>query len=67
MFTIQERNDSNRKTDRNVSFLFKTESDLVGQDKNVSTDIIRLLDILARIEMRRRAKKQRLTDKEKAS
>ena len=66
MFTIQERNNSNRKTDQNVSSLFKTESDLVGQAKNVSPDIIRLLDLLARIEMRRQTK-QRLTDKNKAS
>ncbi len=37
-----------------------------GQDKNVSPDIGRLLDLLARIEIRRQAQ-QRLTDKTKAS
>ena len=42
------------------------ESDLAGPNKNVSPDIVRLLDILAHIEIRRQAQ-QRLTDKTKAS
>lgn len=37
-----------------------------GQNDAVSPDIIRLLDLLARIEIRRQAK-QRSTDKNKAS
>ncbi len=66
MFVIQQRNNSIGKTDRNVSSLFKMESDLAGPNKNVSPDIVRLLDILAHIEIRRQAQ-QRLTDKTKAS
>ncbi len=42
------------------------KGNFAGQDKNVSPDIFRLLDLLARIEIRRQAQ-QRLTDKTKAS
>ncbi len=38
----------------------------VEQDYQISTDIVRLLDLLARIEIRRQAK-QRSTDKDKVS